>query len=93
MQIDPFLSLVGDSKLQVVDTGSRLGNVDYGSKEDDSSAMKCLSEIEITKDQTREHMVSIIVKSLDNLLDVNVHLNSFESMNFLYFLINETILP
>lgn len=70
--IDPFLSLVGDSKLQVVDTGSRLGNVDYGSKEDDSSAMKCLSEIEITKDQTREHMVSIIVKSLDNLLDGEV---------------------
>ncbi|KAL3533790.1 hypothetical protein ACH5RR_007311 [Cinchona calisaya] len=65
--IDPFLSLVEDSKLQALDTGSKFGKIEYGSKEDDSSALKCLSEIAITKDQTREHMVSIIMNSLDNL--------------------------
>ncbi|CAI9099950.1 OLC1v1036852C1 [Oldenlandia corymbosa var. corymbosa] len=65
--IDPFLSLVEDSKLEAIDVGSRNGKVVYGSKEDDNCALKCLSEIEITKDQTREHMVSLIMKSLENL--------------------------
>ncbi|KAI5682892.1 hypothetical protein M9H77_04120 [Catharanthus roseus] len=64
--IDPFLCLVEDCKLQAVDTGSRPGKIEYGSKEDDNSALRCLAEIEITNDQARENMVSLIVKSLEN---------------------------
>lgn len=65
--IDPFLSLVDDCKLQAVNPGSRQGKIEYGSKEDDNCALRCLSEIEITKDQAKENMVSLIVKSLEDL--------------------------
>ncbi|KAL0334302.1 UNVERIFIED_CONTAM: protein SEMI-ROLLED LEAF 2 [Sesamum angustifolium] len=57
--IDPYLTLAEDCKLEI---SSRAGHVAYGSKEDDSSAMKCLSEIKLTEDQTREYLVSLIVK-------------------------------
>lgn len=60
-----------DCKLQAVDTGSRPGKIEYGSKEDDNSALRCLAEIEITNDQARENMVSLIVKSLENSANVN----------------------
>lgn len=70
-QVDPFLCLVEDSKLQISDTGSGHQNIIYGSKEDDGSALKCLSEIKIEKDQTKESLVSVIVKILDNILEVN----------------------
>lgn len=59
-----------DCKLQAVKTGShRPANV-YGSEEDDNSALKSLSEIDITEDQTRESFASEIVKSLENLSEV-----------------------
>ena len=67
-QVDPFLHLVEDRKLQAVDSGSNSNA--YGSKEDDSSAVKSLSEIVITEDQTRESFASEILKSLENLSDV-----------------------
>ncbi|CAL5420850.1 unnamed protein product [Camellia sinensis] len=63
--MDPFLHLVEDCKLQAVDTGSHLSKTIYGSKEDDSSASKSLSEIKITEDQSRESLASVIVKNLD----------------------------
>ncbi|GMY18935.1 protein SEMI-ROLLED LEAF 2 isoform X1 [Fagus crenata] len=65
--VDPFLRLVEDCKLQAVKTGSHHPANVYGSKEDDGSASKSLSEIEITQDQTRESFASEIVKSLENL--------------------------
>lgn len=65
--VDPFLCLVEDHKLQAVNPGSQANA--YGSKEDDGSAMKSLSEIEITEDQTREFFASEIVKSLEDLSD------------------------
>ena len=59
-----------DCKLQAVKTGShRPANV-YGSEEDDNSASKSLSEIDITEDQTRGSFASEIVKSLENLSEV-----------------------
>ncbi|KAL6540512.1 hypothetical protein OROMI_024395 [Orobanche minor] len=67
--IDPFLCLVEDSKLQISNTGSGHQNIVYGSKEDDSSALKCLSEIKINADQTKESLVTVIVKNLDNLME------------------------
>ncbi|KAF3442547.1 hypothetical protein FNV43_RR16463 [Rhamnella rubrinervis] len=65
--VDPFLHLIEDRKLQAVNRGSNSNA--YGSKEDDSSAVKSLSEIVITEDQTRELFASEILKSLENLSD------------------------
>ncbi|KAI3472191.1 hypothetical protein Pfo_029679 [Paulownia fortunei] len=67
--VDPFLSLVEDSKLQISETGSGHQKIIYGSKEDDSSALRCLSEIKISEDQTTDSLVSVIIKNLDNLSD------------------------
>ncbi|KAL1549971.1 protein SEMI-ROLLED LEAF 2-like isoform X2 [Salvia divinorum] len=66
--IDPFLSLVDDSKLQTCETGK----IVYGSQEDDSSARKCLSGTKIYDEQTTASLTSLIVKSLDNLPESEV---------------------
>jgi len=65
--VDPFLCLVDDCKLKTSDTGSDHPKTVYGSKEDDSSALRCLSEIKITQEQTTECLVSVIINNLDNL--------------------------
>nr|XP_009789122.1 PREDICTED: protein EFR3 homolog B isoform X2 [Nicotiana sylvestris] len=70
--VDPFLHLVEDCKLQAADSSSGYGKVIYGSKEDDSSAQKCLSQINITEEQSTESLVSLILKSLSNLPDFEV---------------------
>lgn len=69
-QVDPFLHLVEDHKLQAVKS-DQIRNI-YGSKEDDSLALETLSNIEITEDQTRESFATEIVKSLENLSDVKL---------------------
>ncbi|GLT88233.1 hypothetical protein SLE2022_062680 [Rubroshorea leprosula] len=61
--VDPFLCLVDDCKLKA-NSGAEQ---QYGSKEDDNLALKTLSQIQITQDQTRESLTSEIVKSLRNL--------------------------
>ncbi|XP_042048331.1 protein SEMI-ROLLED LEAF 2-like isoform X2 [Salvia splendens] len=66
--IDPFLSLVDDSKLQTSETGK----IAYGSQEDDSSALKFLSGTKIYDEQTTASLTSLIVKSLDNLPESEV---------------------
>ncbi|KAJ4833340.1 hypothetical protein Tsubulata_000564 [Turnera subulata] len=63
-RVDPFLQLVDDSKLQVVNTGVGHPNCVYGSKEDDEDALKTLSAIEITDAQSKESFANIIVKFL-----------------------------
>ncbi|KAL5743993.1 hypothetical protein ACOSP7_026855 [Xanthoceras sorbifolium] len=67
--VDPFLRLVEDKKLQAVNSGSGQPKNAFGSKEDDNLALKFLSEIVITEDQTRESFASDIVKSLENFSD------------------------
>ncbi|XP_073067121.1 protein SEMI-ROLLED LEAF 2-like isoform X2 [Primulina eburnea] len=67
--VDPFLCLVEDSKLKITEAGLGHQEFVYGSKEDDSSALTCLSEIKLTKDQTRESLVSIIIQNLGVLSD------------------------
>ncbi|KAK9671045.1 hypothetical protein RND81_12G003000 [Saponaria officinalis] len=62
--IDPFLCLVGDSKLQAVNKNATIG---FGSKEDESSASRYLSEIIITEDQTRESFAAEIIRSLEQM--------------------------
>ncbi|XAR69461.1 hypothetical protein NMG60_11001045 [Bertholletia excelsa] len=59
---DPYLRLVDDSKLRAE---SHNTNIVFGSEDDDSSASKYFSEIETRNDQTRESLVSVILKSLD----------------------------
>ncbi|KAL3841253.1 hypothetical protein ACJIZ3_025844 [Penstemon smallii] len=65
--VDPFLCLVEDSsKLQISEARSGHHNIVYGSKEDDSSAQRFLSEIKIDEDQSVESLVSIIIKNMEN---------------------------
>lgn len=70
-QVDPFLHLV-DQKLKAVKAGSDHCTYFYGSKEDDDSALKFLSEIDITGDQSKEFLAAEIVKSLENFPDVKL---------------------
>ncbi|KAB5519501.1 hypothetical protein DKX38_023820 [Salix brachista] len=70
--IDPFLHLVEDRKLQAVSTESGHPAIVYGSKEDDSSALKSLSEIDVTGNQSREFFAAEIAKSLGNLENIEV---------------------
>lgn len=44
----------------------------YGSKEDDASALKSLSQIQLSEDQTRESFANEIVKSLGSSNEVNL---------------------
>ena len=57
-QVDPFLRLVEDLRLQALDSAA------YGSKEDDDLALKSLSNININ-DQSKQIAVSIILDSLE----------------------------
>ncbi|KAK3223938.1 hypothetical protein Dsin_010963 [Dipteronia sinensis] len=59
--VDPFLRLVGDCKLHVNNGGGHNRNV-YGSKEDNEDALKSLSAVEITENQSKESLAAIIVK-------------------------------
>lgn len=68
-QVDPYTCLVEDSKLQINETVA--GHQNYGSSEDDSSAMKCLSEIKINEDEKTDSLVSVIINNLDDLSDVS----------------------
>ncbi|KAF5737694.1 hypothetical protein HS088_TW13G00582 [Tripterygium wilfordii] len=67
--VDPFLRLVEEQKLQAVNTGSNHHTNVYGSKEDDNSALKYLSELAISDHQIRESFASEIVKSLEDVSD------------------------
>ncbi|KAB2631306.1 hypothetical protein D8674_008825 [Pyrus ussuriensis x Pyrus communis] len=70
--VDPFLRLVEDCKLQAVKTGPDHPRHLYGSEEDDRLALKSLSEINITEEQTKEFFASEVVKSLERLLDAEL---------------------
>lgn len=65
--VDPFLHLVEDSRLQVLDS---VAKPCYGSKEDDDLALKSLSNIDMNKDQSKETSVSLILNSLEDLPEV-----------------------
>lgn len=65
-QVDPFLRLVEDCKLQVVESCLTV----YGSKDEDDLALKSLSNININ-DQSKQASVSLILDSLKDLSEVN----------------------
>ncbi|GMI65728.1 EFR3 OF PLANT 2 [Hibiscus trionum] len=67
IMVDPFLRLVDDRKLKAVNPVPDQPTNVYGSKEDDTLALKILSEIRIAPEQSRETLASEIVKTLGNL--------------------------
>ncbi|EHA8590069.1 Protein EFR3 B [Cocos nucifera] len=71
-KVDPFLQLVQDSKLQAVNTASDHLVKVYGSKEDDNSALISLSAVELTENQSKESMVSVILNSLGDSSDTEL---------------------
>ena len=71
-QVDPFLFLVGDTKLKAVGQKAESSAVVFGSKEDDASSSRYLSETDISGDQSREALVPMIVKSLESIPSVRI---------------------
>lgn len=64
-QIDPFLQIFDDSKLQAVMDSIRRPSVPYGSKEDDADALKSLAAIKLTDSQSKESIASMIVQTVE----------------------------
>lgn len=87
-QVDPFLRLVDDCKLEATDTGSQHSRIVFGSKEDDISASRFFSEIEIPEDQSRESLASVIVKSLENSSNVYLYDYHLSHKNFFFLKLN-----
>ncbi|XP_008784320.2 protein SEMI-ROLLED LEAF 2-like isoform X1 [Phoenix dactylifera] len=67
-QVDPYLRLVEDCKLQAVNTVTEQLTKVYGLKEDDNAALESLSALAIMENQSTESMVSVIVNSLEDSL-------------------------
>ncbi|KAK4272528.1 hypothetical protein QN277_021072 [Acacia crassicarpa] len=65
--VDPFLHMVGDHKLQAVSFEPGNMTINYGSKEDNDRALNTLAEMSTTKHQTQDLFVSEIVRSLESL--------------------------
>ncbi|KAM1263623.1 hypothetical protein ACFX2G_029222 [Malus domestica] len=64
--VDPFLRLVDDHKLQAVNSGPDQVRRVYGSKEDDENALRSLSAIEKSENQSKESFATMIVQTLRN---------------------------
>ncbi|KAJ0985866.1 hypothetical protein J5N97_004222 [Dioscorea zingiberensis] len=62
--VDPFLHLDDDCRLQAV----KIERV-YGSKDDDSDALKSISAVDIRENQSREAMASLILNCLGDIPD------------------------
>nr|XP_043612327.1 protein SEMI-ROLLED LEAF 2 isoform X2 [Erigeron canadensis] len=67
--VDPYLCLIEDCKL-TVGTGS--GSISFGSREDDQSALKSLSAIKFTEDQSIESLAATIVKHLESVSESEI---------------------
>ncbi|KAG8391231.1 hypothetical protein BUALT_Bualt01G0166300 [Buddleja alternifolia] len=67
--VDPFLRLIDDCKLQALDHTIEVDGMVkvYGSKEDDEDALKSLSAVKITEEQSTESLASMILKNLGQL--------------------------
>ena len=79
------MCLVEDSKLQISDAGLEKQNV-YGSKEDNTAAVRCLSEINISGELTKQSLVSVIIRNLENVLEVTSLSAHERALLFLMFL-------
>ncbi|RYR30680.1 hypothetical protein Ahy_B01g055435 [Arachis hypogaea] len=70
-QIDPFLCLVDDHKLQAFSTACGGSTIAYGSKEDDYMASNSLPELMTLTQKTQEFFVSEIIQNLEVLEEAN----------------------
>jgi len=61
---------VDESKLTAVKDSPDDPSKIYGSPEDNANALKSLSEIELSESQSRECIVSTIMNSIANMMDV-----------------------
>ncbi|KAL8258631.1 hypothetical protein R6Q59_026584 [Mikania micrantha] len=67
--VDPYLRLIEDCKLTV---GPGSGSINFGSKEDDNSALKSLSEVKFSEEQSMESLASTIVKHLESVSESEI---------------------
>ncbi|KAK9057715.1 hypothetical protein SSX86_022551 [Deinandra increscens subsp. villosa] len=67
--VDPYLCLIEDCKLTV---GPGPGNISFGSKEDDKSALKSLSEVKFSEEQSMESLAATIVKHLESVSESEI---------------------
>lgn len=74
IQIDPYLQLVEDYKLQAVNFPPESLTIIYGSKEDDDRATQTLSELLGSINETREIFASEIIKCLEMFAKVKLPL-------------------
>jgi len=81
MQVDPFLDVIDDHKLQAVSFAPD-NLIAYGSKEDTDRALETLSELSTFNHQDQELFVSEIVRSLVNLSEVKLLLVISKSILF-----------
>ena len=65
-QIDPFLQLIDDSRLRVVNSILGEGAL-YGSSEDNTAVLEFLAAVIVTEDQSTESLVSLIINKLGRL--------------------------
>ncbi|KAL4587503.1 hypothetical protein LXL04_000374 [Taraxacum kok-saghyz] len=66
--VDPYLCLIEDCKLTV---GPGLNSISFGSKEDDRSALKSLSDVKLKEDRSIESLAATIVKHLESVSEVD----------------------
>lgn len=71
-QVDPFLKLVDDCKLQVANLGLDNPKQIYGSKEDCENAMKSLSAADTSESQSKESFAKLVLQTLENKSEVNI---------------------
>ncbi|XP_008461315.1 protein SEMI-ROLLED LEAF 2-like isoform X2 [Cucumis melo] len=64
--VDPFVKLVEDCKLQVVNLGQDNPKQIYGSKEDNENAVKSLSAVDTSESQSKESFAKLVLQTLEN---------------------------
>ncbi|RRT57751.1 hypothetical protein GW17_00003980 [Ensete ventricosum] len=89
-EVDPFLHLVEDCRLEVSKASSDHQIKVYGSKEDDNASLESLSAITTAGNVSTEAMVSMIINSLGDLPDVITV--SFQTALPYYYLVINAIL-
>ncbi|MED6219471.1 hypothetical protein PIB30_036159 [Stylosanthes scabra] len=72
-QVDPFLRLVDDHKLQAFSTACDGSTIAYGSKEDDYRASNSLPELMTLTQKTQEFFISEIIKNLEAFEEDELH--------------------
>ena len=71
-QVDPFVKLAEDCKLQVVNLGQDNPKQIYGSKEDNENAVKSLSAVDTSESQSKESFAKLVLQTLENKSEVNI---------------------